>query len=268
MSHSAGLSGWREPITDRGPLRLGEGTAPACRPGAVLEARHGPGYHAVTQGYLVGEVVRRDHRPVARARSSARRSPSRSAPTSTSDCRQSEDARVAELIPPPRAPACRRRRPSCRSTVRQPAARRCRRPDPRRGAPPRSRPAAAPATPARSPRSTPSWPTAAWPAAGASCPRPACAGRSSRRSKGPTWFSASRPLRARLRDRRGTHAQPQHHLLGRLRRFAARSSTWTRTSTFGYVMNKMAGTTMGDTRAYGMAAAVWRATATRAAKLG
>ena len=59
MSHSAGLCGWREPITRddlydwekvTGLLAAQE---PYWKPGTAS------GYHAMTQGYLVGEVVRR-----------------------------------------------------------------------------------------------------------------------------------------------------------------------------------------------------------------
>ena len=59
MSHSAGLSGWREPITNddlydwEKVTSLLAAQAPLWEPGTV------PGYHAITQGYLVGEVIRR-----------------------------------------------------------------------------------------------------------------------------------------------------------------------------------------------------------------
>lgn len=59
MSHSAGLSGWDTPITmddlydwDK-VTGLLQDQAPWWEPGSA------PGYHAITQGYLVGEVVRR-----------------------------------------------------------------------------------------------------------------------------------------------------------------------------------------------------------------
>lgn len=59
MSHSAGLSGWDTPLTtedfydwDKVTTLLAE-QAPWWPPGSA------PGYHAITQGYLVGEVVRR-----------------------------------------------------------------------------------------------------------------------------------------------------------------------------------------------------------------
>lgn len=59
MSHSAGLSGWAEPVTTEDLYDWDKATgllaaqAPFWQPGSA------PGYHALTQGYLVGEVVRR-----------------------------------------------------------------------------------------------------------------------------------------------------------------------------------------------------------------
>jgi CubicO group peptidase (beta-lactamase class C family) len=59
MSHSAGLPDWRQPITNddlydwEKVTRLLADQAPDWEPGAE------PGYHSITFGYLVGEVVRR-----------------------------------------------------------------------------------------------------------------------------------------------------------------------------------------------------------------
>ena len=59
MAHSAGLSGFDPPMEHDRPLRLGEvcdnlaAQAPWWEPGTAV------GYHAITQGYLMGEVVRR-----------------------------------------------------------------------------------------------------------------------------------------------------------------------------------------------------------------
>jgi CubicO group peptidase (beta-lactamase class C family) len=59
MSHSSGLSGWEEPMAPEDLYDWDKATsllaaqAPWWKPGSA------PGYHAVTQGYLVGEVVRR-----------------------------------------------------------------------------------------------------------------------------------------------------------------------------------------------------------------
>ncbi len=59
MSHSAGLSGWKQPIAKQDlydwerVTSLLAAQAPYWQPGTAI------GYHALTQGYLVGEVVRR-----------------------------------------------------------------------------------------------------------------------------------------------------------------------------------------------------------------
>lgn len=59
MSHSAGLSGWKEPLTREDLYDWEKATSllaaqePYWKPGSA------PGYHAMTQGYLVGEVIRR-----------------------------------------------------------------------------------------------------------------------------------------------------------------------------------------------------------------
>lgn len=59
MSHAAGLSGWKEPISKSDlydwekVTSLLAAQAPFWKPGTA------PGYHAITQGYLVGEVIRR-----------------------------------------------------------------------------------------------------------------------------------------------------------------------------------------------------------------
>ena len=99
MSHAAGLSGWKEKIS-RSDLydwekvtTLLAAQAPYWKPGTA------PGYHAITQGYLVGEVIRRItgktvgtvfREEIAR-------------PLGADfhiGLPASEDARVAELIPP------------------------------------------------------------------------------------------------------------------------------------------------------------------------
>jgi CubicO group peptidase (beta-lactamase class C family) len=59
MSHSAGLSGWKEPLVREDLYDWEKATSllaaqePYWKPGTA------PGYHAMTQGYLVGEVIRR-----------------------------------------------------------------------------------------------------------------------------------------------------------------------------------------------------------------
>ncbi len=95
MSHSAGLSGWQEPMA---PEDLYDWDL-ACSRLAAQEPWWEPGtasgYHAITQGYLVGEVMRRiDGRsvgPVLRrggGRAARRRLPHR-------HCRAEHDHRVA-----------------------------------------------------------------------------------------------------------------------------------------------------------------------------
>ena len=104
MSHSAGLSGWKEPITTvdlydwEKMTGLLAAQAPYWQPGSA------PGYHALTQGYLVGEVVRR-----ITGRSLGTFFRQEVAEPLGADFHiglpASEDARVAELLPPPRGAA-------------------------------------------------------------------------------------------------------------------------------------------------------------------
>jgi CubicO group peptidase (beta-lactamase class C family) len=100
MSHSSGLSGWREKISvedlydwDRACALLAA-QKPFWEPGAA------PGYHAVTQGNLVGEVVRR---VTGKSLGSVFRE--EIAEPLGADFHiglaASEDYRVADLIPPP-----------------------------------------------------------------------------------------------------------------------------------------------------------------------
>jgi CubicO group peptidase (beta-lactamase class C family) len=83
MSHTAGLSGWQEPITyevlydHEKAAALLAAQAPWWEPGTAS------GYHALTQGYLEAEIVRRVTGQTMGS-SSPSRSPARSAPTSTS----------------------------------------------------------------------------------------------------------------------------------------------------------------------------------------
>jgi CubicO group peptidase (beta-lactamase class C family) len=100
MSHSAGLSGFAEPMQpedlydwDLVCTRLAA-PAPYWAPGTA------PGYHAVTQGYLVGEVVRR-----ITGKSLGTVFAENLAQPLGADFHiglpASEDARVADLVPPP-----------------------------------------------------------------------------------------------------------------------------------------------------------------------
>jgi CubicO group peptidase (beta-lactamase class C family) len=59
MAHSAGLSGWKEPITREDIYDWDKVCALLAAQAPYWEPGTAPGYHALTQGYLVGEVVRR-----------------------------------------------------------------------------------------------------------------------------------------------------------------------------------------------------------------
>ncbi|MEV8503358.1 serine hydrolase domain-containing protein [Actinoplanes sp. NPDC051475] len=59
MSHSAGLCGWREPITRDDLYDWEKVTALLAAQEPFWEPGTASGYHAMTQGYLVGEVLRR-----------------------------------------------------------------------------------------------------------------------------------------------------------------------------------------------------------------
>ncbi|NED97698.1 beta-lactamase family protein [Phytoactinopolyspora alkaliphila] len=59
MSHSSGLSGWEMPITAEDLLDGEKVTTLLAAQAPFWEPGTASGYHAITQGYLVGEVVRR-----------------------------------------------------------------------------------------------------------------------------------------------------------------------------------------------------------------
>ncbi len=59
MNHCAGLSGWQEPITPEGLADWDRATSLLAAQKPWWEDRTLTGYHAVTQGFLIGEVVRR-----------------------------------------------------------------------------------------------------------------------------------------------------------------------------------------------------------------
>ena len=59
MSHSAGLSGWKEPLTKEDLYDWDKASSLLAVQAPYWEPGTAPGYHALTQGYLVGEVVRR-----------------------------------------------------------------------------------------------------------------------------------------------------------------------------------------------------------------
>ena len=63
MSHSAGLSGWKTPITTEDLYDWEKVTALLAAQAPYWAPGTAPGYHALTQGYLVGEVIRRTTSP-------------------------------------------------------------------------------------------------------------------------------------------------------------------------------------------------------------
>ena len=100
MSHSAGLSGWKEPICAEDFYDWDKVTSLLAAQAPFWEPGTAPGYHAVTQGYLVGEVIRRI---TGRTLGTVFRE--EIAEPLGADFHiglpASEDARVADLIPPP-----------------------------------------------------------------------------------------------------------------------------------------------------------------------
>jgi CubicO group peptidase (beta-lactamase class C family) len=100
MSHAAGLSGWKTPITTADLYDWEKATALLAAQAPYWEPGTAPGYHGLTQGYLVGEVVRR-----ITGRSLGTFFREEVAEPLGADFHiglpASEDHRVAELIPPP-----------------------------------------------------------------------------------------------------------------------------------------------------------------------
>jgi CubicO group peptidase (beta-lactamase class C family) len=104
MAHSAGLSGWRERVTTEDLYDWEKVTALLAAQAPLWEPGTASGYHAITQGYLVGEVVRR-----ITGKSLGTVFREEIADPLGADFHiglpASEDARVAELIPPPKGQA-------------------------------------------------------------------------------------------------------------------------------------------------------------------
>ena len=100
MSHSSGLSGWKAPITKADLYDWDKATSLLAAQAPFWEPGTAPGYHGLTQGYLVGEVIRR-----ITGRSLGTVFREEIAEPLGADFHiglpASEDARVAELIPPP-----------------------------------------------------------------------------------------------------------------------------------------------------------------------
>jgi len=59
MAHSAGLSGWQESMAPTDLFDWEKATTLLARQEPYWQPGSAPGYHGITQGYLVGEVVRR-----------------------------------------------------------------------------------------------------------------------------------------------------------------------------------------------------------------
>jgi CubicO group peptidase (beta-lactamase class C family) len=99
MSHSAGLSGWRETISTEDLYDWAKVTELLAAQAPFWPAGTASGYHALTQGYLVGEVIRR-----ITGRSLGTVFREEIAEPLGADFHiglpASEDARVADLIPP------------------------------------------------------------------------------------------------------------------------------------------------------------------------
>ena len=100
MSHSAGLSGWKEPMAKEDLYDWEKCTALLAAQTPFWEPGSAPGYHAVTQGYLVGEVIRRiTGRTVGTVFREEIAGPLGA--DFHIGLPASEDGRVADLIPPP-----------------------------------------------------------------------------------------------------------------------------------------------------------------------
>ena len=104
MSHSAGLSGWKEPLKTADVYDWEKMTSLLAAQAPYWEPGTASGYHALTQGYLVGEVIRR-----VTGKSLGTVFREEIAGPLGADfwigLPASEDARVADLIPPPAADA-------------------------------------------------------------------------------------------------------------------------------------------------------------------
>jgi CubicO group peptidase (beta-lactamase class C family) len=99
MSHSAGLSGWKEPLKKGDIYDWEKMTSLLAAQAPYWEPGTASGYHALTQGYLVGEVIRR-----VTGKTVGTVFRQEIAEPLGADfwigLPASEDARVAELIPP------------------------------------------------------------------------------------------------------------------------------------------------------------------------
>ena len=103
MSHSAGLPGWRQPMRTEDLYDWDKATSLLAAQALDWEPGTACGYHALTQGYLIGEVVRR-----ITGRSLGTVFREEIAEPLRADFHiglpASEEERVAELVPPPTGP--------------------------------------------------------------------------------------------------------------------------------------------------------------------
>ncbi len=104
MAHSAGMAGWKEKVTTEDLYDWDKVTALLAAQTPFWAPGTQSGYHAITQGYLVGEVVRR-----ITGKSLGTVFREEIAEPMGADfwigLPASEDGRVAELIPPPKGQA-------------------------------------------------------------------------------------------------------------------------------------------------------------------
>ena len=103
MSHSAGLSGWQQPLQPDDLYDWDKATSLLAAQAPWWEPGTASGYHAITQGYLVGEVVRR----VTGATIGTFFADEVAEPLGADfhiGTRPEHDGRVAKVIPPPPLP--------------------------------------------------------------------------------------------------------------------------------------------------------------------
>jgi CubicO group peptidase (beta-lactamase class C family) len=100
MSHASGLSGWKQTISKQDLYDWDKATSLLAAQAPYWEPGTAVGYHALTQGYLVGEVIRR----ITGKSVGAVFREEIAGPLGADfwiGLPASEDARVADLIPPP-----------------------------------------------------------------------------------------------------------------------------------------------------------------------
>jgi CubicO group peptidase (beta-lactamase class C family) len=265
MSHSAGLSGWKEKVSKDDLYDWDKATALLATQAPFWEPGTAPGYHAMTQGFLVGEVVRR----IAGVSLGTLFRTEIAEPLGADfhiGLPASEDDRVATLIPPPvgQGIADMTDRPLTANMA---------------------------GNPAINPLETR---TRAWRAA----EMPAANGHGNARSVAMVQtlvanagVSGGKRILSEAGVRRALESQiqgddlvlgiPVHYGLGyglpggQMPFPNPNSCYWggyggslvindlDARTTFAYVMNKMAGTTVGDLRAFSLAMAMWQALAAR-----